>query len=102
MVSINKNGPTASALNEVVVGPLRIAARAERPPAIPQLIRLTRETEIPHSRAASGFPAAARICFPTVVNSKKTVRSTSRSGTPIIVSTDMPLNTTPPTCEAAS
>ena len=87
----------ASALNDVVVGPLRIAASADRPPAIPQVIRLTRDTEIPHSRAASGFPAAARICLPTDVSSKKTVSSTRRTGTPISVSTDIPLNTTPPT-----
>ena len=36
----------------------------------PQVIRLTRDTEIPQSRAASGLPAAARICLPIDVNSR--------------------------------
>ena len=58
IVNIRRNGPSASALNEEVVGPVRMAANAERPPAIPHVTRLTRDTEIPQSRAASGFPAA--------------------------------------------
>ena len=45
----------------------------------------------------SGFPAAARICLPRDVNSRKTVRRARSTGTAISVSSDMPLNTTPPT-----
>ena len=73
-----------------------MAESADRPPAIPQTIKLTRLTEIPHNRAASGLFAAALICFPTDVY-QNSVKRTKRSGTVMMVSTAMPERTTPPT-----
>jgi hypothetical protein len=46
---------------------------------MPRGIRLTRLTEIPHRRAA--FPAAARICLLTELNSRNTHTNTNETGT---------------------
>src|SRR5690349_24235713 len=48
IVSMSRNGPSAAALNDVAVGPLKMAASADRPPATPHAMRLTRLTEMPH------------------------------------------------------
>ena len=56
MVNASRIGAKGFALNEVVVGPFRMAARADRPPAMPQVIRLTRDTEIPRAERHRDCP----------------------------------------------
>ena len=65
-------------------------------PANPHVIALTRLTDIPHNRAASGLLAAARICCPNEEKRRNSVRPMTRVGTRIMVRTDMPFSTTRP------
>ena len=48
-------------------GLCRMAATADRPPAMPQVMADTLATETPDRRAASGLAAAARIIVPNSV-----------------------------------
>jgi hypothetical protein len=59
---------------------------------------LTRLTEIPHSRAASGLLAAARICLPSTEYRMNTANPTTSSGTSTAVRIHIPFSSTPPTC----
>src|SRR5205823_13172897 len=64
-VSINRYGPRVATLKLGWVGACNTAEMADSAPASAQVIRLTRVTEIPQSRAVSGLLAAARICLPS-------------------------------------
>src|SRR5690242_5853349 len=78
------------------VGACRTAETAERAPASAQVIAETRDTEIPHSRAASGLLAAALIPLPSVEYRKKSASPTTSAGTSTAVRIHMPLSTTWP------
>ena len=64
-VTIRRFGPSDATLKLGWVGACRTAVTAERAPAMIHVTALTRRTEMPASRAASGLLAAARICLPS-------------------------------------
>ena len=65
-VSISRYGPSDATLNDAWFGACSTADTPEKAPASAHVMALTRETEIPHSRAASGLLAAALICLPWI------------------------------------
>src|SRR5439155_1128245 len=66
------------------------------PPAHVRVTALTRRTEMPDRRAASGLLAAARICLPSTEYRMKAANPATRMGTTTAVSTYMPVRVTPP------
>ena len=103
MVNINRYGPAAAALNEVVVGPFRHRCKGRETASDPpgdQADAVHRDPAQPGRVRVAG--RCADLLTESSVNSRKTHSSTNRTGTTIIVSTDMPLNTTPPTCRCES
>jgi len=64
-VNIRRFGPRDARLKLACVGAVSTAEMADSPPAIIHVTALTRRTEMPERRAASGLLAAARICLPS-------------------------------------
>ena len=64
-VTTSRFGPSDATLKLGCVGACSTAETADSPPARIHVTALTRCTEIPESRAASGLLAAARICLPS-------------------------------------
>ena len=95
-VSIKRYGPSVAALKLAWFGACRIADTAAKAPARPHVTALTRPTDTPHRRAASGLLAAARICLPIDENRRNAASAATRIGTSTIVSTDIPVSTTCP------
>ena len=96
-VTMRRYGPSAATLKFAWVGATSTAEIADSPPATTQEMALTRLTEIPERRAASGLLAAARICLPRTEYFMKTANPITSSGTSTAVRIHIPLNRTPPT-----
>jgi hypothetical protein len=77
----SRPGPRAAASNDPWLGAWSTAVTALSPPAIPHDSALTRDTGIPHSRAASWFEAAARIALPQTDHRRKAARAATVAGT---------------------
>src|SRR5207247_1305710 len=73
-------GPSDATLKLACVGAWRTAETADSPPARIHVTALTRRTEIPDSRAASGLLAAARICLPSSEERMKGAGAATRTG----------------------
>ena len=95
-VNINRFGPSAATLKLGCVGACSTAVTAANPPAKAHVTALTRRTEMPDRRAASGLLAAARICFPSTEYRMNAANPATRMGTMTAASTYMPVRVTPP------
>src|SRR5947209_16365077 len=76
---MSRFGPNDATLKLLCVGPCITAETAEKRPAIPHVMALTRPTEMPQRRAASGLLAAARICLPVLDERMNSARAMTRS-----------------------
>jgi hypothetical protein len=91
------SGPRPGATKEAAEGACRIAETADSPPAMPQVVALTRPGEMPHSRAASWLEAAARIFLPIRVNRRNSAKAATSTGQTMRISRYGLPRMTPPT-----